>query len=197
MPETNVQTVPWSAGVWTNPPAATKQTPLGLTVQAIRGSDVWTDPRTGEPTRSENALLCELHPGQGMEVAFIADMTEQFDQAGVFIAAEDGTWAKAGMELADGLLQLSATVTRERSDRSMCWLPDWNGRPVRIRISWKDSTIAVRASVDGDPFQLVRVFSLSEDQSVSAGPYLASPHRQGLSITFTDWAITDADAYLS
>ena len=97
------------------------------------------------------------------------------------------------MELSDGLLQLTATLTRGFSDRSMCRVADWNGRPVRVRAAWKHEMMWIYASVDGEPLQLVRMFPFEGALKVKAGPYVASPRRKRLSITFTEWLITDAD----
>lgn len=197
MPMRTVRPVEWSDGAWTNEPASIKHHPMGITVEASDLSDAWIDPNTGSVTNSANALVTEFTPGSAMEVAFIADMTEQYDQAGIFLLVDDSYWAKVGVELSDAEVQLSATVTRERSDRSMCCLKDWNGRPVRIRVSWSDNTIAFSASLDGDPFQLARIFYVDDRTALLAGPYLASPRRGGLSITFTDWVVTKPDEFLA
>lgn len=186
--------VPWATGKWTNKPAALEKTSLGLTVTATEKSDAWRTNANGLSRSSENALLGDFRPGQAVEVAFIADMIEQYDQAGVFLRVNEEHWAKAGMELSDGLLQLGAVVTRGESDWSACCVPDWNGRPIRVRASWNAGTVVVSAKVDKEPFRLVRIFPLPETLEVKAGPFLASPTRRGLSITFTDWCLTEADS---
>ncbi len=186
-------TVPWESGSWTNVPQAVERTALGLMVTATPHSDAWRGTPYGVVKDSANALLTDFKPGQAMEVAFIADMTEQFDQAGLFLRVNDEHWVKTGMELDDGLLQLGAVVTNGSSDWSACCMADWNGRPVRIRASWSEDAITIRASVDGDPFRLVRLFPLDTSLTVKAGPYVASPVRSDFSITFTDWRTTPPD----
>ena len=188
-----VRAVPWEEGLWTHVPEDVRSSPLGLTITAKAMSDAWNSTDPAKTVHTENALVTDLHQGQAVEVAFIADMTEQFDQAGIYIASDDATWAKAGMELSDGLLQLTATLTRGLSDRSMCQVADWNGRPVRVRAAWKQEMMWIYASVDGEPLQLVRMFPFEGALKVKAGPYVASPRRKRLSITFTEWLITDAD----
>ena len=188
-----VRAVPWEEGLWTHVPEDVRSSPLGLTITATEMSDAWNSTDPAKTVHTENALVTDLHQGQAVEVAFIADMTEQFDQAGIFIVSDDATWAKAGMELSDGLLQLTATLTRGLSDRSMCQVADWNGRPVRVRAAWKHEMMWIYASVDGEPLQLVRMFPFEGALKVKAGPYVASPRRKRLSITFTEWLITEAD----
>ncbi len=168
-------------------------TPLGLKVTATPHSDVWRGADDGSTVFTQNALLVDFKPGMAMEVEFIADMIDQFDQAGIFLHVSDEIWAKAGMELVDGQLRLGAVVTNKLSDWSSCGVADWNGRAIRVRASWQDNTVVVRAKVDGEKFCLVRWFPLDESLVVQAGPYLAAPKRAGMSIIFMDWRITSGD----
>lgn len=188
-----VRTLTWSDGAWTNEPASVKHHPLGITVEAADHSDAWADPNTGESVVSANALVAPFPPDTAMEVAFVADMTEQYDQAGMFILADDQNWAKVGAELTAGQVQLCSTVTRGRSDRAESYSQDWNGRAIRMRISRNENVVTFWASLDADPFQLTRMFHIDRSVPLRAGPYLASPLRKGLSITFTDWVVTKPD----
>lgn len=190
-----VRPLAWSDGAWTNEPSSVKHHPLGVTVEAGDHSDIWIDPNTGKSIASANALVTEFGPNTAMEVAFVADMTEQHDQAGVFLLVDDGYWAKISAELSSGEVQLCTTVTRGRSDRALSCPKDWNGRPVRMRVSWNDNVVSLWASLDGDPYQLARMFHVDRHLPLLAGPYLASPRRKGLSITFTDWVVTEADDF--
>lgn len=185
--------VPWADGSWMNQPEAAVETQLGLKATATAYSDAWRGADGGVGLATQNALVVDFQHGSAMEVEFIADMIDQFDQAGLFLYVAEDNWAKAGMELADGRLQLGAVVTRGMSDWSACCMTDWNGRAVRVRLSWKNNAVIVRASVDGERYRMVRWFPLDGSLKVQAGPYLASPSRGGLSITFTDWRITAAD----
>lgn len=185
--------VPWADGSWMNRPEAAVETQLGLKVTATAHSDAWAGADGGGSLLTQDALVVDFPHGSAMEVEFIADMIDQFDQAGLFLYAAHDNWAKAGMELADGRLQLGAVVTRGMSDWSACCMTDWNGRAVRVRASWQDNAVIVRASVDGERYRLIRWFPLDGSLKVQAGPYLASPSRGGLTITFTDWRITEAD----
>ncbi|WP_164996678.1 DUF1349 domain-containing protein [Actinomyces minihominis] len=186
-------TVPWETGVWTNTPESVRDGALGLSVTASAMSDAWSGPHNYWQATSENALVTKLLPNQAMEVSFIADMTEQYDQAGIFLAVDETTWAKAGMELVKGQLRLTATVTRGQSDRSMCRVSDWNGRLIRVRAAWSDNLMAIYAAVDTDPFKLVRLFPMNEGLTLVAGPYVASPRRGDFTTTFTAWRITGSD----
>lgn len=188
--------VPWDAGSWTHPPAATARTDDGLRVTAIEGSDAWRVTSYGFVHDSEHALLAPFPAGNAVEVSFRADFTDQFDQAGLFLRVDEQHWVKAGVEFTDGALQLGAVVTDGRSDWSAAPVPEWNGRLLTIRASWVASAVTVRAKADGEDFRLVRVLPLDADLDVQAGPLICAPTRSGLTVTFTSWALTAADASL-
>ncbi len=46
---------------------------------------------------------------------------------------DEQTWVKAGVEFSDGVLQLSAVVTRGQSDWSTAPVPAWRGQEVTVR----------------------------------------------------------------
>ncbi len=54
----------------------------------------------------------------------------------------------------------------------------------------------VRARADDGPWRLVRVAPFAGDTAVSAGPFLAAPTREGLTVRFTRWERSAADGDL-
>jgi regulation of enolase protein 1 (concanavalin A-like superfamily)/nicotinamidase-related amidase len=184
----------WDEGTWTNPPAAVAETGEALEVTAIEGSDAWRHTAYGFVHDTEHALLAPLAVGQAVEVRLRTTFTGEFDQAGVFVKADNEHWVKAGLEFADGVLNLGAVVTIERSDWSVAPV-DWNGREVTVRVSRSVESLTIRAKVDGEPFRLVRVAPFS-GRTVTAGPFLCAPTREGFTATFLSWEIVPADASL-
>ena len=122
------------------------------------------------------------------------DFSAEFDQAGVFLRVDDETWTKAGVEFADGALQLGAVVTHRFSDWSVAPVPDWAGRPVTVRVSRSGDAVTVRARAGDDPFRLVRIAHLEEDATAEAGPMVCAPSRAGLTVRFSSWTLGPADA---
>lgn len=186
----------WSVGRWTTPPAAARETPDGLVVTAAEGSDAWRVTSYGFVHDTEHALVAPLAPGRAVEVAFSADFSGQFDQAGVFVRASDESWIKAGVEFADGLLGLGAVVTNGVSDWSTGPVPDWAGHRIVVRVSRAGDAVTVRARRDDERFRLVRVAPFPADASIEVGPYVAAPTRADLEVTFHSWIETEADAVL-
>ncbi|MCM3780303.1 DUF1349 domain-containing protein [Microbacterium hydrocarbonoxydans] len=194
MPDATV--IPWRQGTWTTAPAAIDSADNRLAVTAVEGSDAWRHTAYGFVHDTEHALLAPLGVGDAVEVSFRAPWTGQFDQAGVFVRADDEHWVKAGVEYADGHLGLGAVVTAVRSDWSVGHVDDWLDSEITVRVSrWADAVI-VRARADDHPWRLVRVAPFDGEATASAGPFLAAPTRAGLTVTFTRWTRSAADESL-
>ncbi|WP_091225693.1 DUF1349 domain-containing protein [Microbacterium sp. 3J1] len=198
MPESVI--IAWSDGQWTHAPASAtpvhESAGVELDVTAVEGSDAWRHTAYGFIHDTEHALLAPLAVGDAMEVTFRAPWDGQFDQAGVFVQTDDEHWIKAGVEYADGHLGLGAVVTAVRSDWSVGYVDDWLDSEISVRVSrWADAVI-VRARAGDGAWRLVRVAPFDGAATASAGPFLAAPTRAGLTVRFTRWSRSAADADL-
>ncbi len=126
----------------------------------------------------------------------VLDYDQQFDQAGVLVRASETNWAKAGVEISDGVAQVGAVVTHAASDWSVAPAPSWCGGEVTIRVSRGEDALTIRANPAGESTQLVRVAPWPGDVPTSAGPYCCAPTRSGLEVCFTRWLVGPADAAL-
>ncbi|MFY1596203.1 DUF1349 domain-containing protein [Micromonospora sp. WMMD737] len=189
--------VDWAEGEWWNEPVGVENGPAGeLLVQPAEGSDLWRHTSYGFVHDDAPALLAPLPAGEAMEVTFVLDYGEQFDQAGVLVRVDDRNWVKAGVEVSDGEPQVGAVVTRDVSDWSVAGVPRWAGREVTVRVSRDGDALTVRARADDEPWRLVRLAPLAPDAVATAGPYCCSPTRAGLRVRFTGWRRGPADAAL-
>jgi regulation of enolase protein 1 (concanavalin A-like superfamily) len=191
-----MNSIPWTNGQWTNKPAHELIDDDGLRVTAREGSDAWRVTSYGFVHDSEHALLAPLDQGSAFEVSFRLDFAAQFDQAGVFVRVDDTTWIKSGVEWSDGEESLGAVVTRGVSDWSLSPVPGWAGRIVTVRASRGGNALTLRARVDDEPWQLVRVAPLDPDATVGAGPFCCAPSRADLTVHFTSWRVWPADKSL-
>lgn len=189
-------TIPWAEGVWTTPPVVAVVEGSSLRVTAAERSDAWRHTAYGFVHDTEHALLAPFAVGSAMEVAFVADFSAEFDQAGLFVRVNAERWMKSGVEYADGVLGAGAVVTDVMSDWSIAAVPQWQGRALRVRVSRGPDALTVRAGIDGEPLRLVRVAPFAGDLDATAGPFVCAPTRSGFEVTFTDWRRTDADASL-
>ena len=190
--------VPWSAGRWTVPPAASSTAGDDLLLVPAARSDAWRETSYGFIHDDAPALLAELATPGAVEVTFTVDLTVEFDQAGLLLRADEHTWIKAGVELSDGVPQLGAVVTLGRSDWSVRPVPEWSGRRVTLRASRAGDAVTIRARVDDEPFALVRLAPFPPEAPTAAGPYACSPTREepGLTVRFHSWRTGPADAAL-
>ncbi|MEJ8282380.1 DUF1349 domain-containing protein [Curtobacterium citreum] len=181
---------------WTHEPEEAVLDGDLLRVTAIEGSDAWRTTSYGFVHDSEHALVERIDGAFSVEVSFVLDYTEQFDQAGVFLRVDERNWIKAGVEVSDGTPQLGAVVTRDLSDWSVSPVPEWVGRVVTVRVSRDGDAVTVRAWADDEQPRLVRVAYLDPDAAVSAGLLCAAPTRAGLTVSFTGYRVGAPDEAL-
>ncbi len=183
-------------GRWTHEPEGVVCEGARLVVTAVEGSDAWRHTSYGFIHDSEHALLEPLGSSEAVEVSFLLDYSEQFDQAGVFLRASADQWIKAGVEAADGAPQVGAVVTHTTSDWSASPVEEWTGLVVTIRASRDGDAVTVRARAGDGPWRLLRVAHLDPDLVVGAGIFCAAPTRANLRVTFTGYSRGPADASL-
>ncbi len=108
----------------------------------------------------------------------------------------DEEWIKAGVEFADGALQLGAVVTHGFSDWSVAPVADWAGTRITVRVSRSGDALTIRARSGEEPFRLVRVAHLDPAATAAGGPLVCAPTRAGLVVRFASWTRTPADPSL-
>ena len=190
-----MKTIAWSEGSWTREPVSLNEQGATLAVEAAAESDWWRTTAYGFIHDDGHALIKEFPNESAVEVSFILNYTEQFDQAGIFITSDAKNWIKAGVEYCDGFPQVGAVVTQINSDWSVAPIPEWMNKEVTIRVSRSGDAVTVRAGINGD-LRLVRVAPLNPSLSWSAGPMFCAPTRAGLIVSFTKWAQGEADSEL-
>ena len=190
-----MKTIAWSEGSWTREPVSVNEQGATLAVEAEAESDWWRTTAYGFIHDDGHALIKEFPDESAVEVSFILNYTQQFDQAGIFITSDSKNWIKAGVEYCDGFPQVGAVVTQINSDWSVAPVPEWMNKEVTIRVSRSGDAVTMRAGINGD-LRLVRVAPLDPSLSWSAGPMFCAPTRAGLIVSFTKWAQGEADSEL-
>jgi regulation of enolase protein 1 (concanavalin A-like superfamily) len=191
-----LRAVPWRQGWWLNRPPNVGIAQGRLVMRAAHGSDAWRTTSYGFVRDNAHALLSDLPDGWAVEVAFLADFDQQFDQAGIFVRTDETRWTKAGVEFSDGELQASAVVTNGMSDWSVAPVPDWSRSEVTVRVSRSGTALTMRIRRGDDPWRLLRVAPIEPAAVAYAGPFCCAPERDGLTVTFTRWAAGPADEAL-
>ncbi|WP_260867674.1 DUF1349 domain-containing protein [Streptomyces sp. SAJ15] len=186
----------WDEAGWLNRPPAVERDGDDLLVTTGHGSDFWRRTCYGFVRDSGHALLTDFPVGSAVEVSFQADFTALYDQAGVMVRVDERTWVKAGVEVTDGTLHVGAVVTHDTSDWSLAPVPEWDGKPVTVRVSRSGDALTIRARGGEGPWRMVRLAHLPPDAIATAGPFCCSPQREGLRVRFTGFTRGPADAGL-
>ena len=190
-----MKNVPWNEGSWSREPVSINEDGTTLIVEAAVESDWWRTTSYGFIHDDGHALVKEFPNESAVEVSFILNYTEQFDQAGIFITSDNENWIKAGVEFCDGFPQVGAVVTQKKSDWSVAPVAEWMNKEVTIRVSRSGDAVTVRAGINGD-LRLVRVAPLDPSRTWKAGPMFCAPTRAGLKVNFTKWSEGAADSEL-
>lgn len=189
--------IDWADAEWLNPPLRTERDGRELVVTTKDHSDFWRTTSYGFVKDDGHALLAEFPPASATEVTFVVAQFETlYDQAGLMVRVDEGTWIKAGVELTDGVPHLGAVVTSGKSDWSLSPVPDWLGCRVTLRASRTGNAVTIRARCEEGAWQMVRLAPLAPDADALAGPFCCSPQREGLQVRFTRFVQGPADASL-
>ena len=73
----------WAAGSWSTTPARVRTEGDDLVVTAVEGSDLWQGTYYGFHHDNGHALLAPFQQGQAIEVSFVLDYDQLYDQAGL------------------------------------------------------------------------------------------------------------------
>jgi hypothetical protein len=179
-----VRTVPWSELQWLNPPPEVVERDGGLEVVTGSSTDFWQRTSYGFVHDDGHLLAAPLPSTAGLEVSFRAELTEQFDQAGLMLRGGPTLWLKAGLERADGQLLASVVVTLGQSDWSMTPVrPVAPHEVVTVRASRDADAVTVRLRLGQDAeWQLLRLAYVPADAVLSGGAMCCSPSRAGLRV---------------
>ena len=193
-----MRTVKWNEGTWINPPISVEYRENGMLVEAANESDFWRNTAYGFVHDSAHAMIIDFPNGSAIEVSFILDFTELYDQAGLVVFADDEHWTKAGIEFADGAPQIGAVVTNVNSDWSAAPINQWIGKEVTFRASRSGNAVTIRAKCasEKDDWRLVRLLPIDPVLDWKAGPHCAAPSRVGLKVHFTKFEFGQADSSL-
>lgn len=185
--------IAWDAATWLNPPPDARTDGDDLLVTTGAETDFWRTTGYGYVRDSGHALLADFPVGSSVEVGFVAEFTQLYDQAGVLVRVDPSVWCKAGTELTEGMPHVSTVVTHDVSDWSQAPVPDWAGREVTMRVTRIGDALTVSAMVADEPWRMIRLAPLAPDTVTLAGPYCCAPVGAGLTVRFTRFVIQPAD----
>lgn len=174
---------------WLNPPPASH---LGdsLTLTTAPKTDFWRDTLYGFRRASGHALLTAIPGDFTLHLSFQGDYRDLYDQAGLLLWQDEVHWLKAGIELSDGVANLSVVVTNGASDWSTLPLSGPAGTQ-RLRLTRLGGAIVVQARNAANRWQLLRVTPFPTGPA-TIGPMACSPEGPGFQARFTEFALGPA-----
>lgn len=177
---------------WLNPPPAWDLTAEALTLETGERTDFWRDTLYGFRRDSGHAFMVPVAGDFTAHVSFDGAYEALYDQAGLMVRQDESHWIKAGIELSDGVANLSVVVTRGASDWSTLALGPTPG-PQRLRLTRVGGAIVIQARNDANRWQLLRVTPFPEGP-LRIGPMACSPERGGFRPRFAEFTLGPAVA---
>lgn len=172
---------------WLNPPPAWDRTAEALTIETADRTDFWRDTLYGFRRDSGHALMVPAEGDFTAHLGFDGDYQVLYDQAGMMLWQDAAHWIKAGIELSDGVANLSVVVTRGASDWSTLAIGPSPG-PQRLRLTRVGGAVVIQARNAANRWQLLRVTPFPEGP-LRIGPMACSPERAGFRARFTEFAL--------
>jgi hypothetical protein len=175
---------------WLNPPPAWDRTSEALTFETGDRTDFWRDTLYGFRRDSGHALMVPVEEDFTAFIGFDGAYEALYDQAGLMLRLNAACWIKAGIELSDGVANLSVVVTRDASDWSTLALGPAPG-PQRLRLTRTGGAVVIQARNAANRWQLLRVAPFPEGPA-HVGPMACSPERAGFRSRFTEFTLGPA-----
>jgi regulation of enolase protein 1 (concanavalin A-like superfamily) len=173
---------------WLNEPASWQRTGDVLRVSVDPGTDFWRT--TGYGYVHDNGhVYGDLLPGDlDVSVRVRGAFTNQYDQAGIMLRADEQTWLKTGLEFFEGRPRFSTVLTMGWSSWMVADLPPGTDE-VTLRVSRRGDAVEVRYAAGDGPAELAALVFLPPDREMLAGIVCAAPEGTGFSAAFHDLRI--------
>ncbi|SIJ07102.1 Uncharacterized conserved protein [Mycobacteroides abscessus subsp. bolletii] len=178
----------WS---WYNPPRNWSYGQARINVRTDADTDFWATTHYGFVRDSGHALLLRMPSEFQISATFSGRYHEQYDQAGLLIRLDAHNWIKSGVELIDGICQLSTVVTRDVSDWSMTASKTNISEHTEIGLTLirAGDTVTISHTIGDTPASMSRLAYFPPTIPVQSGIMCASPNGQGFDVTFGNVAV--------
>jgi uncharacterized protein len=180
---------------WYNEPPAWSDRDGQITVQVGAKTDFWRKTHYGFIRDNGNFYYRSVSGNFTAEVVVRGQYETLYDQAGLMLRSDEGTWLKCGVEFVNGVQQASAVVTRSYSDWSVVPLPN-NPPALWLRVKRDREAVEVSYSTDGVTYTLLRLAYLTEADPLQIGIMAAAPQGEGFLATFEGLSIISNDVFL-
>ena len=162
-----------------------------LTITAGAATDWFVDPGSLTATLDAPALVCSLFGDFTLSARVEVALRSTFDAGAPVLWHNEATWAKLALELSpQGQPTIVSVVTRGTSDD--CNSMTLGSPAAWLRVARLGSAHAFHVSLDGELWQLVRHFRLTETGDADVGFEAQSPMGEGCTAHFSHFGHTAA-----
>lgn len=173
---------------WLNEPLIWQEQSNILQITSDKNTDFWRKTHFGFIRDNGHFYYDEIRGNFTAKVKVSGQYQNLYDQAGLMIRLDKENWLKFGVELVNGIQQVSAVVTRDYSDWSIAPMPH-NPSEIWLRVTRKNSTVELHYSLDDQQYFLLRMTYLTSLEMLKVGIMSASPEGEGFVSTFENLAI--------
>ncbi|MEL7533605.1 MAG: DUF1349 domain-containing protein [Bacteroidota bacterium] len=124
-----------------------------------------------------------------VEVSIQADYQTRYDQMGLMLRIDAANWIKFGVEYVDEKINISAVVTRDKSDWSILPLAH-QPEQIWLKAIRRLDAVELHYALDGTNYQMVRLAHFPDNRPLMVGMMAASPDGEGFQAEFKDFSIT-------
>lgn len=155
-----------------------------LKITAPAKTDYFINPVTGEAVLNAPYYYEDVRGDFVLRTQVKHDFRSTFDAAALLVMENDHTWAKLCFELTDlGTKSIVSVVTHGVSDDANG--PNLDTNTVWLQMARKGDVFAMHYSLDGQKFDMVRLFKLPVSDTVKVGIVAQSPTGDGLICEFS------------
>ena len=159
-----------------------------ITVISTRNTDFWRTTHYGFIRDNGHFYYQQVTGNFIVEVKVSGKYRDLYDQAGLMVRLDHNNWLKCGIELVEGIQQVSAVVTRDYSDWSIVPMSD-DPAAIWLRITRQDEAIKIYYSLDAKKYTMLRMAYLTSVEALDVGIMCASPQGKGFKTTFEQFEI--------
>lgn len=171
---------------WHNEPAHWQTCNDELRVTADPRTDFWRQTHYGFIRDNGHFYYQDATGDFQLDLRVSGDYAARYDQAGLMLRLDERNWLTFGLEFGQGLMQISAAVTREVSDGSMLPLAD-SPLAVWLRLRRRGDGVELWFSRDGAAYTRVRLAYFPPVATVQAGMMCTAPDGPGFLARFAGW----------
>lgn len=174
---------------WINQPKHSTLTEREIVIHTSPDTDFWRGTYYGlEYNNAPAAVIVSYDPFWSLKANVSFESKIFFDQCGLCIYLDENNWMKSGIEYqSNGFQQLFSVVTNNGySDWSMANL-DRPAHSMYYRLSRRNSDFLLEHSVDGEHFNMMRMFHLAHaKETVKVGFFASSPGDSSFAAHFSE-----------